>query len=57
MKKWEYRSIQNTPQKMVLFSDAHINKLGEQGWEMCGTLCSDEYNKQIIYFKREIMDG
>lgn len=46
MKKWEYKNIECTSEKA-------IRKLGEEGWEMCGTVYNDKYNIQMMYFKRE----
>ena len=61
MKKWEYKVIQSTYQKVL--SIDNINKLGSKGWEMCGTTSSNisidngasVVQLQVIYFKRKVV--
>lgn len=46
MKKYEYKTI-----TLGLCDYLDLNKLGDEGWEMCGVI-NVEY-KTTFYFKRE----
>lgn len=53
MKQWEYTHVINP--NAVVGSPIHIeqmNKLGEDGWELCGCVAGPEAT--TFWFKREV---
>ena len=48
VQKWEYMI------KPVSYSVDHLNKLGQEGWEICGVTYSDKHDLEVFYFKRLI---
>ncbi len=46
MKQWEYKIMIGNPIEQA------INKIGEEGWEMCGVVQST-HSSVRLYFKRE----
>lgn len=40
--KWEYKDYRIRPESDWAFAGEHINPLGEQGWEVCGTVSGND---------------
>lgn len=44
--QFEYRKILDT-----YLTEAELNKLGEDGWELCGVLSNGNYSSDLHYSK------
>ena len=51
MKRFEYLRCSFSPSRDDI--NRELNKLGDEGWEMCGYSHSDEWRVSRFYFKRE----
>jgi len=49
MKQWEYIS------KTKSYTDDELNRMGLDGWEMCGVYYSDKTDIEVFFFKRLII--
>jgi hypothetical protein len=50
--KWEYKQIVRNLKKEGILSDAELNALGEEGWEMSGV--AQQSPMTYFYFKRQV---
>lgn len=48
--KWEYKTIRRSAESNI--TDAELNTLGEQGWELTGTNVVNGSNQMMFIFKR-----
>jgi len=48
--KWEYKTLRRSAE--VNITDAEMNSLGEQGWELAGTNVVNSSNQVLFVFKR-----
>ncbi|AKM78695.1 MAG: hypothetical protein UY31_C0045G0006 [Candidatus Wolfebacteria bacterium GW2011_GWE1_48_7] len=57
MKKWEYllEEINVGSVSAMKSAQSRLDDLGEQGWELCGTVAQEYWLGRVI-FKRELED-
>jgi hypothetical protein len=48
MQKWEYKIINEA------FTQAKLNKIGQQGWQLCAVVYEPGEPTPYFYFKRPI---
>ena len=54
--KWEYKQVERNLESEGPIGETELNKLGEEGWEMCGfyTVNLSDGLGQQFYFKRSV---